>query len=272
MRVAISGASGFVATHLKERFQDFVVIGRADDEKIILEKLHGVDVVFNLAGAPIIKRWSEKYKKVLLSSRIDTTKKLVNGINQSDIKQFISTSAIGAYPDNAPYDESFLGYGEDFLASLTHKWEDEAKKCNKPTTIVRFGVILGADGGALAQMLTPFKLALGGTIGDGKMMMSWIDIEDLLNIYSFLVEHNLEGTFNATAPNPVTNYTFTKALGATLHRPTILPLPEFVLRAIFGEGSSVLTGSKEVYPKALESAGFVFKYPTIEESLKHILN
>jgi hypothetical protein len=271
MKVAISGASGFVGAHLKERFQNFVVIGRRDDEEAILEKLQGVDVVFNLAGAPIIKRWSEAYKKVLLSSRIDTTKKLVNAINKSDVKQLISTSAIGAYPDDAPYDEGFIGYGEDFLASLTREWEDEAKKCNKPTSIVRFGVILGANGGALAQMITPFKLGVGGIIGDGKMMMSWIDVEDLVNIYSFLVEHKLEGTFNATAPFPVTNYKFTKALGSALHRPTILPLPEFVLRLLFGEGSSVLTGSKEVYPKALESAGFVFKYPTIEESLEHIL-
>jgi len=120
-------------------------------------------------------------------------------------------------------------------------------------------------------MLFPFKMGVGGIIGDGKMMMSWIDVEDLVNIYSFLVEHKLEGTFNATAPLPVTNYKFTKALGTALHRPTILPLPEFVLSLLFGEGSSVLTGSKEVYPKALESAGFVFKYPTIEESLEHIL-
>ena len=271
MKVALSGASGFVASHLQEVFSDYVAIERGDSEERILEKLQGVDVVFNLAGAPIIKRWSEEYKKLLISSRVETTQKLVNAINASDVKQFISTSAIGAYPDGAAFDESFEGYGDDFLGSLTQEWEEEAKKCVKPTAIVRFGVILGADGGALASMLPPFKLGLGGIIGDGKMMMSWIDIDDLVAIYSYLVEHKLEGTFNATAPNPVSNYEFTKALGAVLRRPTFLPLPTFALSLLYGEGATVLTGSKEVYPKALEVSGFKFKYANIEDSLKHLL-
>lgn len=271
MKVALTGASGFVASHLLEKFNNYVVIGRNDTEDDILKKLDGVDVVFNLAGAPIIKRWSDEYKKVLLSSRIDTTKKLVSAINKSDVSYFISTSAIGAYPDDSAYDESFKSYSDDFLGSLTKEWESEALKCNKPTAIVRFGVILGSDGGALKQMLTPFKLGLGGVIGDGKMMTSWIDIDDLVGIYSYLIEKKLEGVFNATAPEPVTNLEFTKALGSALNRPTIFPLPVFVLKLIFGEGSSVLTGSKEVYPKALQESGFEFKYKTIQESLKHLL-
>lgn len=272
MRVAFSGASGFVASHLQERFSDFVSIGRNDTHEQIVEKLKGVDAVFNLAGAPIMKRWSEEYKKVLLSSRVDTTQKLVNAINESEVKHFISTSAIGAYPDGVAFDESFVGFGDDFLGSLTQKWEEEAKKCNKPTAIVRFGVILGSDGGALAQMLTPFKLGLGGNIGDGKMMMSWIDVDDLVSMYAYILEKNLTGIFNATAPNPVSNAAFTKALGGVLHRPTFLPLPEFVLHLIFGEGATVLTGSKEVYPRAIEAAGFEFKYKTIEASLQNILD
>jgi hypothetical protein len=271
MRVALTGANGFVGSHLRKKFDDFVIIGRSDSEDEILKKLQGVDVVFNLAGAPILKRWSQSYKKVLLSSRIQTTKKLVNAINKSEVKQLISTSAIGAYPDDMAFDESFEGYGDDFLATLTKGWEAEANRCNKPTAIVRFGIILGSDGGALAQMLTPFKLGVGGIIGDGKMMMSWIDIEDLVSMYAFIVEHKLEGTFNATAPTPLTNYEFTKTLGGVLNRPTLLPLPTFVLTLLFGEGASVLTGSKEVYPKAIESAGFVFKYKNLKESLTHLL-
>lgn len=272
MKVAFSGASGFVASHLQERFGDFVSIGRSDTHEQIIEKLKGVDAVFNLAGAPIMKRWSEEYKKVLISSRVETTQKLVNAINESEVKHFISTSAIGAYPDGGSYDESFAGYGDDFLGTLAQKWEEKAKKCNKPTTIVRFGVILGSDGGALAQMLTPFKLGLGGNIGDGKMMMSWIDIDDLVSMYAHILENNLTGTFNATAPHPVSNAVFTKALGGVLHRPTFLPLPEFVLHLIFGEGATVLTGSKEVYPRAIEASGFEFQYKTIEDSLEHLLN
>ena len=271
MKVALSGANGFVASYLKKSFPDYVVIERNDSEDEILKKLDSVDAVFNLAGAPIIKRWTSEYKKVLLSSRVDTTRKIVNAINKSDVKHFISTSAIGAYPDDTICDETFEGYGNDFLANLTKMWEEEANKCNKPTAIVRFGVILGSDGGALAQMLTPFKMGVGGTIGDGKMIMSWIDIIDLVGIYSYITEKKLTGIFNATTPNPVCNYEFTKTLGSLLHRPIFLPLPEFVLKLLFGEGSGVLTGSKEVYPKALEHAGFEFKYKTLEESLTHQL-
>jgi len=271
MRVAITGVSGFVGSHLTQTFDDFVTVHRDDTKEMILAKLEGVDVVFNLAGAPIVKKWSESYKKVLISSRVETTKTLVSAINASNVKQFISTSAIGAYPDGAAYDESFVGYGKDFLASLTQMWEAEALTCNKPTAIIRFGVILGNDGGALAQMLPPFRLGLGGIIGDGKMMTSWIDIEDLVRIYVHVTQNQLTGTFNATAPKPISNYVFTKALGGVLNRPTIFPLPEFVLKILFGEGSSVLTGSKEVYPKALLESGFEFKYPNIQSSLDHLL-
>lgn len=271
MKVAITGVSGFVGSHLIQTFTDYVSIHRNDTEDEILAKLEGVDVVFNLAGAPIIKKWSENYKKVLISSRIDTTRTLVNAINKSNVKQLISTSAIGAYPDGAAYDESFQGYGDDFLASLTQMWETEANRCTKATSIIRFGVILGHDGGALAQMLTPFKFGVGGIIGDGKMMTSWIDVDDLVRIYTHVIENKLTGTFNATAPKPVSNYIFTKALGKILHRPTIFPLPEFVLKFLFGEGSTVLTGSKEVYPKALHESGFTFNYPTIEKSLTHLV-
>lgn len=270
MKIALNGANGFVASHLKEKFRDFVVIERDDSEDKIVEKLKGVDAVFNLAGAPIIKRWSESYKKVLVQSRVDSTKKIVNAINKSEVKHFVSTSAIGAYPDGK-FDESYEGYGDDFLGSLAKQWETEANKCNKPTTILRFGVILGKDGGALVQMLLPFKMGMGGIIGDGKMMTSWIDVDDLVRIYEHVLEQKLTGVFNVTAPNPVSNYTFTKALGSQLHRPTVLPVPEFGLKIIFGEGASVLTGSKEVYPKRLLESGFEFKYKDIDSSLAHLL-
>ncbi len=272
MKIAISGASGFVGSHVKRSFSDFVLIDRSDSHEEILKKLHGVDVVINLAGAPIIKRWSNEYKKILLSSRIDSTKKVVNAINESEVKHFISTSAIGVYPDNGAYDESFDGYGDDFLAHLTKEWESEAKKCTKLVSIVRFGVILGADGGALAQMIPPFSLGFGGVIGDGEAMMSWIDVDDLMGIYAFIIDKELGGIFNAVSPNPVTNYEFTKTLGAVLKKPTIIPLPIFVLKLLFGEGSTVLSGSKEIYPKALLDAGFEFKYANLKPSLKHLLD
>ena len=234
----------------------------------ILKKLHDVDVVINLAGAPIIKRWNDPYKKILLKSRIESTERLVSAVNKSDVSHFISTSAIGIYPDDKRCDEGCTEIADDFLGELAHKWEEEACLCKKPTTILRFGVILGKEGGALVQMLTPFKLGLGGIIGNGKMMTSWIAIDDLVRIYQFIIDKKINGIFNAVSPKPVTNYTFTKALGKVLHRPTILPIPEFVLRIMYGEASSVLTGSKEVYPKALQDKGFVFKYTDIVVALE----
>jgi len=270
MKIALNGASGFVASYLKEKFTNFIILNRNDSEDEIVQKLQGVDAVFNLAGAPIIKRWSDSYKKVLLQSRIKTTQKLVNAINRSQIKHFISTSAIGAYPDGK-FDENYEGYNDDFLGSLTQQWEEEASRCNKTTTIIRFGVILGSDGGALQEMLLPFKLGVGGIIGDGKMMTSWIDIDDLVSMYEYVLERKLTGIFNATAPNPISNFEFTKALGAQIKRPTIFPLPLFVLKLLFGEGATVLTASKEIYPKRLLESGFEFKYPNIQASLAHLL-
>ena len=271
MKIALTGASGFVGTTLQSHFKECIIIDRKDDTSMIVEKLQGVDVVINLAGAPIIKRWSDPYKKILLQSRIESTECLVRAINQSNVTHFISTSAIGIYPDDKKCDESCTQIADDFLGELSHKWEEEAHLCEKPTTILRFGVIVGKEGGALAQMLTPFKLGVGGIIGNGKMMTSWIAIEDLVRIYQFIIDKQLTGVFNAVSPNPVTNYVFTKALGKVLHRPTILPIPEFALRIMYGEASSVLTGSKEVYPTALQEQGFVFEFTDIEKALKHQL-
>lgn len=272
MKVALTGASGFVGTALQEHFNDTVYIHRDDDETLIVQKLEGVDIVINLAGAPIIKRWSDPYKKVLLESRIHTTATLVKAINRSNVKHFISTSAIGIYPDNVQCDESCTDEAGDFLGLLASKWESEALQCEKPTAILRFGVILGKDGGALAQMITPFKLGVGGIIGDGKMMTSWIHMDDLMGIYHFIIDKKLTGIFNATAPHPVSNYIFTKALGKALHRPTILPIPEFVLKIMYGEAATVLTGSKEVYPKKIMDAGYVFKYTQIDAALEDIIS
>jgi len=271
MRVALNGASGFVGRALQSHFEDCVILHRDDDEMQLLEKLQNVDVVINLAGAPILKRWSKAYKQTLFNSRIQTTQKLVNAINQSSIKHFISTSAIGIYPDNKACDENSTEMADDFLANVVEAWEEEASKCTKPTTILRFGVVLGKNEGALAQMLPPFKMGVGGVIGNGKMMMSWIDIDDLMGIYQHILTHNLTGIYNATTPTPISNYTFTKALGKQLHRPTLFPLPTFILSLLYGEGATVLTGSKEVYPRKLLESGYRFKYPSIEQAFAHIL-
>lgn len=271
MKIALTGASGFVGSELQKKFQNCIVISRNDTQESIVKKLDGVDVVINLAGAPIMKRWSESYKKVLLESRIESTKKLVNAVNQSDVKQFISTSAVGIYPDNSVCDEDCDDISKDFLGSLAYLWEQTALTCKKPTAILRFGVVLGKEGGALKQMLLPFSLGLGGNIGDGRMMMSWISMNDLMRMYEYIIDKKLTGIFNAVSPESVSNAQFTKALGVVLHRPTFLPFPKFMLKLIFSEGAVVLTGSKEVYPKALLNAGFEFEDASLSGALESIL-
>lgn len=271
MKIAMTGASGFVATALKKAFPDWIAIERNDTVEQIGEKLKGVDAVFNLAGASIATRWDEAYKKVMYESRILTTQKVVEAMNQSEVKHFISASAVGIYKSDTPCDEKSTSYAEDFLGNLARDWEAEALKCTKPTAILRFGVVLG-NGGALEKMLPAFKAGLGGIIGNGAMVMSWIDIDDLVAMYRFVLEKELTGIFNATTPNPLTNFHFTKALGKVLHRPTWIPLPAFIVKLLFSEGAVILLEGKEAYPKAMMEKGFVFNYPDIDSSLKKILS
>jgi len=271
MKIAVTGVGGFVGSHLKRRFPGVVPIERNAPINVIRQRLEGVYAVINLAGAPIIKRWTSAYKEILYSSRIQTTRRVVEAINASEVTHFISTSATGIYPDGRECDESCPDLAQDFLGKLAQDWEKEALKCEKKTTILRFGVVLGKDGGALKNMLLPFRLGLGGPIGDGSSVLSWIDIEDLMRIYEFLLEKGLTGIFNAVSPHPVTNKEFTKALAKVLRRPAILPVPPFILKAIFGQGASVIMASKIVYPKRLLNQGFEFSYPDITSSLRHLL-
>jgi len=272
MKIAISGASGFIGSHVRKEFDDYIVINKNDTEEEIVSKLQGVEIVINLSGAPIMQRWDEEYKEILYSSRIDTTKKIVSAINKSSISHFVSTSAIGIYPDFKACDESCKEVSQDFLGTLCQEWEKEANRCNKTTTILRLGVVLGKDGGAFSSMLSSFKMCLGGIIGDGMMMTSWIDIDDLMGIYKYIIDKNLSGIFNAVSPNPVTNFVFTKTLGKVIRRPTFLPLPITVIKMLFAEGSIILTGSKEIYPKALLKSGFKFKYEDVKSSFHHLIS
>src|SRR5574344_1260401 len=251
--IAISGASGFVGQSLVDFFskQNYKVVQIKRDilnNSLKLDELiNSSDVVINLSGANIINRWSESYKKLLISSRLDTTKKLVESLNRVEKKDklFISTSAVGIYDNKAKYESTKVA-------------------------IFRFGIVLGKNGGAFQKMITPFKLGLGGIIGSGKQHFSYIHIEDLIEVYKFVIENSLDGVFNCTAPTPTTNYEFTKTLGRVLNRPTIFPIPEFVLKLIFSEGAKVLTDGQSVIPKRLVDLGFNFKYKNIDETLKNL--
>ena len=281
-KVAITGASGFVGTELTKVFSgkgfDIVPIDRSilKDNKKLISAIEGCEVIINLAGANIIQRWSDEYKKILYSSRIDTTKALIEAMNSLTLKPklFISTSAVGIYSNQKEYNEENIEYSNDFLGDLCRDWEKEALKAQEQdirTVIFRFGIVMG-HGGALAKMLTPFKFGLGGTIGDGSQAFSYIHIDDLKNAFLFALDNTeVENAYNLTAPVPTTNYGLTKALGKTLNRPTIIPVPAFVLNIIFSEGAKVLTDGQSVVPKRLLDAGFEFKFKTIEETIEDLV-
>ncbi len=279
--IAITGASGFVGTSLTKYFSKLqykiIAISRdiLNNQQKLEETLSQSDIVINLAGANIINRWSEDYKKLLYSSRINTTSKIVNAINHIEDKPklLISTSAVGIYDNKATHDENG-SYSNDFLSTLCQDWEKEALKGSNEITkvaIFRFGIVLGKEGGAFAKMITPFKFGLGGIIGSGNQAFSYIHISDLLRAYEFVINNEFSGVFNLTAPKPTTNLLFTRALGKALGRPTIFPVPEFILKLIFSEGAKVLTDGQDVIPEKLLSLGFKFEYKNIEETLQSLV-
>ncbi len=281
-KIVITGSSGFVGTNLKNMFKDegfeVITINRDDLKNIPLLStiIDGALGVINLAGANIINRWTDSYKDLLYKSRIITTKALVEAMQITNKKPqfFISTSAIGIYNNKKQHTEEDGIYSNDFLSKLCQDWEYEALRATDlkiRTTIFRFGIVLG-KGGALAKMLPAFKLGLGGTIGDGTQSFSFIHIKDLLKAYKFIIDNkDLFGIFNLTAPLPTTNYGLTKALGKSLNRPTILPIPPFILDLIFSEGSKVLTDGQQAVPKRLLDNRFEFEFENIENAIENLV-
>jgi len=278
MKIKISGISGFVGTNLKSYFtnlgHEVLPITRNDltNIKKLTNVISGSDVVINLSGANIVHRWSESYKKSLYSSRIDTTKVIVNAINNLDKKPIlISTSAVGIYANYGIHSEKIFEYGDGFLSKLCRSWEEEANKAKTKVVIFRFAIVLG-DGGALKKMLLPFKLGVGGVISDGKQLFPFIHIEDLLRAFEHVIkEKEIQGVFNLCAPVITTNSGLTKALGKALNRPTVLPVPKFILKFIYGEGSKVLTDGQNVVPEKLIDSGFKFYYEDINSTIDNLV-
>ena len=234
------------------------------------------EAIINLAGASIFTRWTEEAKKRIRDSRILTTRRLVESLDDGRVKAFFSTSAIGYYGFHG---DEFLSEeaspGEDFLAILAKDWEAEAKEAEKKGCRVvntRFGIVLGEKGGALGQMIPLFNKYLGGPLGSGKQWFSWIHIEDLVRAYLFLLEHpEIFGPVNFAAPNPVRNKELSQWLGRILGRPAILPAPGFMLRLVLGEFGSILLEGQRVIPRKLIQAGFQFRYPDIAPALRQVI-
>lgn len=239
--------------------------------------MSAIDVVINLSGESIAaSRWTEQQKSHILYSRVNSTNFLSQVIASLDQKPkvLLNASAVGYYGSQGCRvldEESPKGKG--FLSDVCSEWEaatEPARRAGIRTCFMRFGLVLAKEGGALAKMMGPFKLGLGGKMGSGAQYMSWIDLEDLVRAVEFLIEHNdLEGPFNIVSPNPVTNKTFTKTLGRALGRPAFFSMPAFVVRLVFGEmGQELFLSSQRAEPSKLEKAGFEFLYPSLKRALR----
>jgi hypothetical protein len=295
MRILVTGASGFIGTNLcrslLSRNHRVIGLGRSAAKSRIdhagyrfiaadttrpgrwQQNLSEIDAVINLAGRSIFGRWTEAVKNEIRESRILTTRHLVQGLTAQSGTTFVSASGVGFYgsrgddilTENEPA-------GEDFLARLSVDWEAEAHiAAEKGARVVltRFGVVLGAGGGALAEMIPAFKRFVGGPIGSGRQWFPWIHLEDLIAAVHFVLEHpDVSGPVNLCAPTPVLNRDLAAALGKVLNRPAFMPAPAFVIRMVLGEFAEVLLGSQRVIPQKLREHGFAFRYPEIEAALE----
>lgn len=239
-----------------------------------------VDAIVNLSGANIAKRWTEAYKEEILNSRVDTANilfKSLQNIKKHSVKQYVSASGIAIYPDSLTenYKESTENESTDFLGKVVKQWElhaNQFKSLKIPVTILRTGLIFSAKGGALAEMVKPVKYGIGAAIGSGKQWQSWIHIEDMANMYLYVLINNLPGIYNGVGPNPTTNKALTKEIASVLNKPFFLPnVPKFVMKLILGEMSTLLFSSQQVSSEKIENTGFAFKYKELNSALHHIL-
>jgi uncharacterized protein (TIGR01777 family) len=297
MKILITGASGLIGKALQKSFAEkgyeMLLATRKKPEKSNeiqwdtekgfadgdLPQIENLDAIIHLAGENIAGRWTDEKKRRLMDSRVLGTRNIVETIYKlaNKPKVLINASATGIYGDR---DDEIMteesAAGDTFLAEIGKNWEAEAvvaENFGVRLVLLRTGIVLAKDGGALAQMLTPFKFGLGGTIGSGKQWMSWIALEDVVRIVNFALENeNLNGAINVVAPNPATNKDFTDALGSVVHRPTFLPLPAFAVNLAFGEmGDALLLDSTRVLPKKLEEAGFKFDFPDLKTALEQAI-
>lgn len=296
MKVTIAGGSGFigeaVVRDLLSQGHEVAVLTRnpqksgagrplvwdAKSQGAWSKDVAAADVVLNLAGENIGERWTEERKVRLIESRVGATRALVAAIAAEPQRKrtFINASAIGFYgPRGDEILDENASRGEGFLADLAARWEEEAGAAETFARLVifRFGVVLGSGGGALAKMLLPFKLGVGGRIGSGRQWFSWVALDDVTRAILWAIkDENARGVFNITAPNPVTNAHFTRALGRALHRPTVFPIPSAGMKILFGQmADETLLSGQRVIPSRMIDRGFRFDHDTVESALQRAL-
>lgn len=301
MKVLITGATGLIGKEIvkrcheqnisvhylttskeKIRTQDNYKGFYWDPEKNIIDRdcFKDVDAIINLAGAGLAKRWTKKYKKTIVESRVQSLqcmKSALSKIENHHIKHILSASAIGFYPDSLTkyYDEACTKKSPSFLGEVVSEWEnavDEFSTLGLLVSKVRIGLVLDATEGALPQMVKPIKLGLGSAFGSGEQWQSWIHVYDLSRIFVHIIQNELEGVYNGVAPNPITNNELTKAIAKTLHKPLILPnIPKFFMKLVLGEMHIVLYESQRVSSKKIEDSGFDFTYSNVHPALEAIL-
>jgi len=241
------------------------------------DSLREADAVIHLAGEPVAQRWTAHAKQRIRATRVDGTRNLVQALGKLDRKPevLICASAVGYYGSRA--DETLAesaAPGNDYLSEVCVAWEREAQAAEAfgmRVVRIRIGLVLDRRGGALQRMLPPFRLGVGGKLGNGRQWMSWIHLDDLAALFQFALNSPLRGAINGVSPNPIVNSEFTRILSAALHRPAIFPVPGFGLRVLFGEMGEVLLASQRAVPQAAVSAGFPFRFPQLAPALSEIL-
>jgi uncharacterized protein len=304
VRVAITGGTGFVGRRLCEALCDrgdevIIMTRRAagdapssrngslpkgaravgydpKDAGSIAEHVEGMDAVVHLAGEAVAQRWNDEVKRRIVESRVDTTRALVAALKNAKQRPavFVSASAIGYYgprPGDELLDEASAP-GSDFLADVVRQWEREAERAEAlgiRVVRLRIGIVLGPGGGALQKMALPFKLGVGGPIGDGRQVVSWVHLDDVVGLCLLsLDDARASGPINAVAPNPVTNRELSKAIGRALHRPAWLPVPRFAVGLALGEAADAVTTGQRVLPERARELGYPFRHATVDDALQ----
>ena len=305
MKVAVTGATGFVGSRLVQRLQDaghqIKVFARNPERarkvfpKPVFEQVEvvsytpqqsgdwqaeisGCDGVINLAGEPISERWTPERKREIMNSRVIGTEKLVEAIGQAEVKPkvLVSASAVGFYgtSETAEFYETSEPIEPDFLSQVCQSWEKAAEKVTAygvRLVTVRIGIVLGM-GGAIAKMLTPFRLYAGGPIGNGQQWFSWVHRDDLVSLFmQGLSNEAMSGVYNGTAPHPVRMSELCDTLGKVMNRPSWLPVPDFVIETLLGDGAVVVLEGQKVLPERTQSTGFSYAYPKVEPALREIV-